>query len=90
VDSRLDNSVEFTQCQLPADVDAALGRCMRSLGLLFGVVDLRVGVDGVTYFLEVNPEGQFAYLEFKSGSPIFSTLAALLADPSRNAGPPGF
>jgi hypothetical protein len=83
VDSRLDNSVAFTQYQLSAGVDAALGRCMRSLGLLFGVVDLRVGVDGVTYFLEVNPEGQFAYLEFKAGSPMFSTLADLLADPSR-------
>lgn len=87
LDSRLDNSVTFTSCQLPAEVDAALNRCMNSLGLLFGVVDLRVGVDGVTYFLEVNPEGQFAYLEFKSGAPMFSTLARLLADPGRASRP---
>lgn len=81
LDSRLDTSVDFTEVDLDPDVDAALARCMKRLGLVFGVVDLRLGVDGRTYFLEVNPQGQFAYLEFKSGSPMFSALARLLADP---------
>ena len=86
LDSRLDNSVEFTIHDLPDDVYAALGRCMRRLDLVFGVIDLRVGVDGLTYFLEVNPQGQFAYLEFKSGAPIFSSLANLLVHPDRARG----
>ncbi len=78
VDSRLDTSVDFAPCQLPASVSGALARMMHDLGLVFGVIDMRVGVDGKFYFLEVNPQGQFAYLEIKTGLPIFRTLADLL------------
>jgi hypothetical protein len=83
LDSRLDNSVDFDLYELPETIRAALGRCMRHLGLSFGVIDLRVGVNGQIYFLEVNPQGQFAYLEFKSGAAIFRSLACLLVDPQR-------
>jgi hypothetical protein len=80
VDSRLDNSVAFEPYELPARVSELLNLLMRKLGLAFGVIDLRVSaVDGQIYFLEVNPQGQFAYLEIKSGLPIFQSLAALLA-----------
>lgn len=88
LDSRLDNTVEFTLWDLPDDVSAALDRCMQRLGLTFGVVDLRIGVDGKIYFLEVNPQGQFAYLEFKTGAPIFASLAALLHEPRRASSGP--
>lgn len=78
VDSRLDTSVDFTPARLPPPVSAALAALMGILGLDFGVLDLRVGLDGTHYFLEVNPQGQFAYLEIKTGLPIFASLAALL------------
>lgn len=84
VDSRMDNSVEFTLFELPESTCQSLRDMMRKLGLVFGVIDMRVSVrDGRIYFLEVNPQGQFAYLEIKSGLPIFRSLAALLADPDR-------
>jgi len=83
LDSRLDNTVEFTLFELPEATSIALGVCMRRLGLDFGVVDLRVGIDGEVYFLEVNPQGQFAYLEFKTGAPIFRNVANLLIERSR-------
>jgi len=41
------------------------------LGLAFGVVDLRVGIDGEIYCLEVNLQGQFVYLEFTTGHRYF-------------------
>ncbi|MGW0181285.1 hypothetical protein [Nocardia sp. NPDC003345] len=78
VDSRLDNSVGFAPGRLPAAVSKSLATLMGALGLSFGVVDLRVGLDGEYYFLEVNPQGQFAYLEIKTGLPIFTSLANLL------------
>jgi hypothetical protein len=72
--------VAFEPYELPARVSELLNLLMRKLGLAFGVIDLRVSaVDGQIYFLEVNPQGQFAYLEIKSGLPIFHSLAALLA-----------
>jgi hypothetical protein len=89
LDSRLDNRVEFTLTELPQKTTAALQVCMRRLGLVFGVIDLRVGTDGEIYFLEVNPQGQFAYLEFKTGAPIFRSVADLLRDPLRKDGSSG-
>ncbi len=78
VDSRLDTSVEFAPDQLPASVSKSLATLMGALGLSFGVLDIRLGADGEYYFLEVNPQGQFAYLEIKTGLPIFRSLAGLL------------
>jgi hypothetical protein len=87
VDSRMDNSVAFTPYDLDDDVVASLHRLMESLGLVFGVIDMRVSAaDGQIYFLEVNPQGQFAYLEIKTGLPITRSVAALLAEPSRVRG----
>lgn len=79
VDSRLDTSVDFVPDQLPASVSKSLATLMGALGLSFGVLDIRLGLDGEYYFLEVNPQGQFAYLEIKTGLPIFRSLGNLLA-----------
>ncbi|WP_245547250.1 hypothetical protein [Nocardia brevicatena] len=78
VDSRLDTSVDFTPARLPASVSKSLTTLMGALGLEFGVLDLRLGTDGEYYFLEVNPQGQFAYLEIKTGLPLFTSLGNLL------------
>ncbi|MEU7146317.1 hypothetical protein ABZ942_43250 [Nocardia sp. NPDC046473] len=80
VDSRLDTSVDFAPEHLPASVSKSLATLMGALGLSFGVLDIRLGLDGEYYFLEVNPQGQFAYLEIKTGLPIFRSLANLLVD----------
>lgn len=78
VDSRLDTSVAFTPERLPAAVSKSITTVMGALGLSFGVLDIRLGIDGEYYFLEVNPQGQFAYLEIKTGLPIFRSLAGYL------------
>jgi len=78
-DCRFDNSVDFQPCELPVHVRDGLARLMNDLGLIFGAIDLRLGLDGEYYFLEVNPAGQFAYLEAKTGTPLISAVASLLA-----------
>jgi len=78
VDSRIDSSVDFAPYELPSSVSRSLATLMDKLGLAFGVVDLRLGRDKEIYFLEVNPQGQFAYMEIKTGLPIFASLANLL------------
>ncbi|RDI67201.1 hypothetical protein [Nocardia pseudobrasiliensis] len=88
VDSRLDTAVEFTPARLPAAVSKSLATLMGALGLVFGVLDIRLGVDGEYYFLEVNPQGQFAYLEIKTGLPIFHSLANFLV--TADAAVPGY
>jgi len=52
---------------------------MRRLGLVYGAIDLRLTPDGRYVFLEINPAGQFLYVEQQTGQPIAAALAALLA-----------
>ena len=80
VDSRLDLSVAYVPHVLPDDVLAGLRRLMDALGLAFGVIDLRLDRDGRYWFLEVNPQGQFAYMELKSQVPFVEPFAAFLAE----------
>lgn len=78
-DCRFDNSVRFEPWTLPPSIQDALSRLMGDLGLVFGAIDLRLGSTGEYYFLEVNPAGQFVYLELKTGIPLIAALASLLA-----------
>lgn len=86
-DCRFDNSVAFEPHHLPCSVADRLTALMTDLGLVYGAIDLRLGVDGEYYFLEVNPAGQFVYLELKTGLPIMSALASVLARGARHGSP---
>ncbi len=85
VDSRLDLTVEHRSFELPANQQVAVRRVLDRLGLTFGVVDLRLSASGDYYFLEVNPSGQYAYLELLTGVPLSSHMARLLADCAHNS-----
>ena len=53
---------------------------MRRLGIVYGAIDLRRTPDGRHVFLEVNPAGQWLFVEQATGQPIARALArALLA-----------
>lgn len=50
--------------------DATRERCLaitRELGLRFGAIDLVTDVDGESWFLEINPNGQWAWIENRTG-----------------------
>lgn len=65
---------------LPDDVAARSIELLRTLGLVYGAVDLIVTPDGRHVFLEVNPGGEWGMLERDAGLPIAAALAdALLA-----------
>ena len=55
-------------------------RGMHRLGLVYGAIDMRRTPDGRYVFLEINPAGQWLFVEHFSGQPITSTLARLLHD----------
>lgn len=78
VDSRLDADAPCTVYDLPNDVEAATVRLMEDLGLKFGTIDFKVTDEGEHVFLEVNPQGQFLYIEILTGLPISDALADFL------------
>jgi glutathione synthase/RimK-type ligase-like ATP-grasp enzyme len=49
------------------------------MGLVYGAIDLRLTPDGEYVFLEINPAGQFLYIEGATGLPIAAEMARTLA-----------
>lgn len=65
--------------QLPAEVEAKCIALVHSLGLAFGAIDLVLTPSGDYVFLEINPNGQWAWIQQKCPSlRIRESLADLL------------
>jgi hypothetical protein len=87
VDFRMDiANARIDATELPDDVEAALGRLMRRLGLVYGAIDMRLTPDGRHVFLEINPAGQWLFVEQLTGQPIAAELARLLLAHDQPAG----
>lgn len=63
---------------LPDDVIDRCLRLVRAYGLEFGAIDLAITPDGATVFFELNPNGQWVWLEQLTSLPLRATLADLL------------
>ena len=68
---------------LPPEVEQRLLALMRKLQLNYGAADVIVTPDGRHVFLEVNPVGEFFWLERQPGLPISSAIAELLVAQGR-------
>jgi len=64
--------------KLPQAIAERCVRLVRALGLCFGAIDLIVTPDDQYVFLEVNPNGQWAFIESWTGLPIGAAIADLL------------
>lgn len=64
---------------LPDDVADACLRLTRHFGLQFAAIDLARTRDGGHAFFELNPNGQWAWIEQLTGLPIAASLTDLLA-----------
>jgi len=72
--------------ELPHEVEASLHRMMDSFGLNFASLDMIVTPDGDFVFLELNPNGQWLWLEFELGLPLVAAMADLLTSNDVTAG----
>jgi glutathione synthase/RimK-type ligase-like ATP-grasp enzyme len=63
---------------LPDHVEASIHRLMHSFELNFASLDMIVTPDGEYVFLELNPNGQWLWLEYELGLPLVATMADLL------------
>ena len=71
--------LEYIPFQLPEDVELAIRSLMKNLNLNFGGIDLAL-VDGKYYFIEVNPTGEWGWLEIKTGINISETIKNALGE----------
>ncbi len=67
---------------LPADVALACIAVTRDLGLRFAAIDLVEDLDGRFWFLEANPNGQWAWIEQRTGAPVTAAIVDALFEGS--------
>jgi MvdD family ATP-grasp ribosomal peptide maturase len=69
---------DWRHYELPREVEEKLLRLMDYFGLNYGAVDFIVTPDGRHVFLEVNPVGEFCWLESYPGLPVSDAIADVL------------
>lgn len=72
------NGLQHSIEDLPSDIGERCVALCEHYGLLFGAIDLARREDGGYTFFEVNPNGQWAWVEQRTGLPLRARLANLL------------
>jgi glutathione synthase/RimK-type ligase-like ATP-grasp enzyme len=73
-----EGDVEYEAFDLPEPVQVALHRMMRSFEINFASIDMIVTPEGEFVFLDLNPNGQWLWLEEELGLPLVANMADLL------------
>lgn len=71
--------IESEPARLPPDLESRVQELMRHFGLRYAALDFIVTPEGAHVFLEINPAGQYMWVEARTGMPITAELAKLLA-----------
>jgi glutathione synthase/RimK-type ligase-like ATP-grasp enzyme len=79
-DIRLNLNASYFKHELPSETSRLLRNLMKELGLVYGAIDLRLTPEGKYVFLEINPAGQFLYIEKATSQPIAATIASTLLE----------
>jgi glutathione synthase/RimK-type ligase-like ATP-grasp enzyme len=76
IDCRRENmqGMRYSLTQLPSPIERTLVALVRSYGLLYAAIDMARDTDGEHWFFEVNPAGQWAWLEENVGAPVSQAL----------------
>ena len=80
LDWRYDLNVPFHPFPLDSILEQRLRATLRQLGLVMGIVDVKLTDDGEPVFLEVNSQGQFLFVEALCGIPLADLFAGFLFD----------
>lgn len=68
------SDVSYGKIDLPADVERSIRVLMENYDLRFGAIDMVVSTAGVWYFLEINPNGQWAWLDMTASTNIAASF----------------
>lgn len=68
------DQLKHSHYTLPKSVENACVELVQQLGLEFGAIDLAVDKEGNHVFFEINPNGQWAWLETELGFPISAAI----------------
>jgi glutathione synthase/RimK-type ligase-like ATP-grasp enzyme len=81
LDYRMDlEHAKFEPTTLPVETEKRILALMKRLGLVYGAIDLRRTPEGTHVFLEVNPAGEWRFVEERTAQPITKAIAKLLIE----------
>ncbi|QIP36807.1 hypothetical protein GWK63_16540 [Komagataeibacter rhaeticus] len=70
--------LNYSIFDLPDHIETQCVKIVQSLGLRFAAIDLILDNQGDLWFLEANPNGQWAWIEQRTGAPITSKIVNAL------------
>lgn len=73
-----DHAVRFSQYELPCNVTHKIFQFMEKMGLRFGCIDMIVTPEGKYVFLEINPNGQWYFVQSKTKMDIATAIVELV------------
>ncbi|GAB1858473.1 ATP-grasp ribosomal peptide maturase [Flavobacteriaceae bacterium MHTCC 0001] len=93
VDFRMDmKNVTVKAHKLPKEIRLKILELMKRLNLVYGAIDMRLTPNGDYVFLEINPAGQWLFIESETKQPIAKAIADYLLKgydaPENEAVPP--
>ena len=74
-----DPDLEHVKHQLPSDLADKCRKLVKDLGIRFGAIDFALTPDGNYVFFEINPNGEWLWIEDQLEYPIADTIAAWLS-----------
>jgi glutathione synthase/RimK-type ligase-like ATP-grasp enzyme len=78
LDCRIDPKVKWEKHAIGKKLQQAVEAFVKKLGLQYGSIDMRLTPDGTYVLFEINPSGQFLFVEIDTGHPLCNAMAALL------------
>jgi hypothetical protein len=85
LDWRVHLDVNVTPFVPPADTVSALQKLLELLQLRMGIVDFKMTESGELFWLEINPQGQFLFVEGLGGMDLTTSFAEFLLDEASRA-----
>lgn len=70
--------LDFHQIELPSDIEKMCVEMVKKLNLKFGAIDIIKTPDDEYYFLEINPNGQWAWIEMQTKQDISGAIIEFL------------
>lgn len=80
-DTKIDwrkQKLKFTSYILPKEIEVKCISLLKSLNISFGAIDLIKSINNEYYFLEINPNGQWAWIEIDTGLNISEAIINFL------------
>jgi glutathione synthase/RimK-type ligase-like ATP-grasp enzyme len=72
------DALRYEPVTLPDSVESSLLRMTKRLGLSFAAADFVVTADDQHYFVDLNPNGQWGWIQQATGLPIAAAIATHL------------